>query len=174
MVPSVSTGGLWFIYSYICLCLITEKALDRLFLRVHHRINGHEFEPTPGNSEGLKPGVLLFMGSQRIRNNWATKQQQQQQQQQQHSLKKNMFVLSYCITKIIPLPTQVENIHWCADESLTTSSLETEVRKRKPWCCDCQFLQCKYFHHDCFQDTNMKSLSMWLRRDAYNHLSVVK
>ena len=52
MVPSASTGRLWFIYSYICLCLITEKALDRLFLRVHHRINRHEFEPTPGNSEG--------------------------------------------------------------------------------------------------------------------------
>ena len=43
-----------------------------------------------------------------------------------------MFVLSYCITEIIPLPTQVENIRWCAVESLTTSSLETGVRKRKP------------------------------------------
>ena len=52
MVPSVSTGRLWFIYSYICLCLITEKALDRLFLRVCHRINRREFEPTTGNSEG--------------------------------------------------------------------------------------------------------------------------
>ena len=33
----------------------------------HQRHNGHEFEPTLGDSEGLEPGVLQFMGSQRIR-----------------------------------------------------------------------------------------------------------
>ena len=35
----------------------------------HHRLSGHEFESTPGDSEG--PGkpvlVLQFMGSQRVR-----------------------------------------------------------------------------------------------------------
>ena len=30
----------------------------------HHRLNGHEFEQTLGNSEGQgKPGMLQFMGS---------------------------------------------------------------------------------------------------------------
>ena len=41
----------------------------------HHRLNGHEFEQTPGDSEGRKPGVLLFMGSQRVGHNLATQQQ---------------------------------------------------------------------------------------------------
>ena len=41
----------------------------------HHRLNGHEFEQTPGDSEGRKPGVLLFMGSQRVGHNLATEQQ---------------------------------------------------------------------------------------------------
>ena len=32
----------------------------------HHRLNGHEFEQTPGDGEGLgKPGVLQSVGSQR-------------------------------------------------------------------------------------------------------------
>ena len=31
----------------------------------HHRLNGHEFEQTLGDSEG-KLGMLQFMGSQRI------------------------------------------------------------------------------------------------------------
>ena len=34
----------------------------------HHRLNGHEFEQTPGDGEGQgKPGVLQSMGSQRVR-----------------------------------------------------------------------------------------------------------
>ena len=33
----------------------------------HHRLNGHEFEQTLGDSEGQgKPGVLQFMGWQRV------------------------------------------------------------------------------------------------------------
>ena len=31
----------------------------------HHRLNGHEFEQTQGDSE-RKPGVLQSMGSQRV------------------------------------------------------------------------------------------------------------
>ena len=42
----------------------------------HHRLNEHEFEQTPGDSEGTgKPGVLQSMGSQRVKHNWATEQQ---------------------------------------------------------------------------------------------------
>ena len=34
----------------------------------HHRLNGHEFEKTPGVGDGQwRPGVLQFMGLQRIR-----------------------------------------------------------------------------------------------------------
>ena len=34
----------------------------------HHRLNAHEFEQTPGDSEAHtgKPGVLQFMGLQRV------------------------------------------------------------------------------------------------------------
>ena len=34
----------------------------------HHQLNGHEFEQTPGDSEG-KPGILQSMGSQKVRHN---------------------------------------------------------------------------------------------------------
>ena len=43
----------------------------------HHRLNGHEFEQTPGDGEGQgKPGVLQSMGSQRVEHNLVTEQQQ--------------------------------------------------------------------------------------------------
>ena len=39
----------------------------------HHRLNGHEFGWTPGVGDGQgRPGVLWFMGLQRVRHNWAT------------------------------------------------------------------------------------------------------
>ena len=30
----------------------------------HHQLKEHELEQTPGDSEGQKPGMLQFMGSQ--------------------------------------------------------------------------------------------------------------
>ena len=42
----------------------------------HHWPNGHESEQTQGDSEGQgKPGMLQFMGSQRIGHNLKTEQQ---------------------------------------------------------------------------------------------------
>ena len=48
----------------------------------HHRLNGHEFEQAPGDSEGqgslaslLGLGVLQSMGWPRIRHDLVTKQQ---------------------------------------------------------------------------------------------------
>ena len=38
----------------------------------HHRLNGYEFEWTPGVGDGQRPGVLWFMGSQRVGQDWAT------------------------------------------------------------------------------------------------------
>ena len=32
-----------------------------------HHLDGHEFEQAPGDGEGQGPGVLQFMGSQRVR-----------------------------------------------------------------------------------------------------------
>jgi len=37
----------------------------------HHRLNGHEFGWTPGVGDG-QPGVLRFMGLQRVGHDWAT------------------------------------------------------------------------------------------------------
>ena len=44
----------------------------------HHELNGHEFEQTPGDSEGQGSQftVLQFMGLQRLRHDLATEQQQ--------------------------------------------------------------------------------------------------
>ena len=40
----------------------------------HHRLNGHEFEQTPGDSEEQgKPGMLQAMGSQRVGHDFMTK-----------------------------------------------------------------------------------------------------
>ena len=33
----------------------------------HYCLDGHEFEQAPGDGEGQGPGVLQFMGSQRVR-----------------------------------------------------------------------------------------------------------
>ena len=42
----------------------------------HFWLNGHEFEQAPGDSEGQgRLAVLQSMGSQRVRNDWVTKQQ---------------------------------------------------------------------------------------------------
>ena len=39
----------------------------------HHRLDAHEFEQTLGDSDGQKkPGVMHFMGSQRVRHDWMT------------------------------------------------------------------------------------------------------
>ena len=39
----------------------------------HHRLDGHEFEWTLGVGDGPgRPGVLQFMGSQRVGHNWVT------------------------------------------------------------------------------------------------------
>ena len=39
----------------------------------HHRHSGHEFEQTPGDSEG-QGSLLHFMGLQRVGHNLATEQ----------------------------------------------------------------------------------------------------
>ena len=40
----------------------------------HSRLSEHEFEPNLGDSGGREPGVLQFMGSQRVGHNLATEQ----------------------------------------------------------------------------------------------------
>ena len=40
-----------------------------------NRLNGHESEQTLGDGEGRKPGILQFMGLQRVRHDWVTEQQ---------------------------------------------------------------------------------------------------
>ena len=38
----------------------------------HHRLDGHEFEWTPGVGRTGKPGMLQSVGSQRVGHDWAT------------------------------------------------------------------------------------------------------
>ena len=62
----------------------------------HHRLNGHEFEQTPGVSEGQGSGVLQSTGSQRGRHNLATEQQNLQLCNQNNFLNANLsFSLYY-------------------------------------------------------------------------------
>ena len=60
---------------------LEEKgATEDVMIRLHHLLNGHEFEQTPGSNEGTRnPEVLQSMRLQRVRHNLATEQQQQQQ-----------------------------------------------------------------------------------------------
>ena len=46
----------------------------------HHRLNGHEFEQTPGNTEGKGNLAHCSLWDHRVRPNLATKQQQQDDQ----------------------------------------------------------------------------------------------
>ena len=49
-----------------------RKGRQRMRL-CHHRLNGHEFGCTPGSWWWTgRPGMLQFMGSQRVRHDWAT------------------------------------------------------------------------------------------------------
>ena len=41
----------------------------------HHRLNGHEFEQTPGDGEGQGSLVLQSMGLERVRHDWVTEPQ---------------------------------------------------------------------------------------------------
>ena len=38
----------------------------------HHWLDGHESQWSPGVGDGRRPGVLRFMGSQRVGHDWAT------------------------------------------------------------------------------------------------------
>ena len=38
----------------------------------HHQLDGLESEWTPGDGDGQEANMLWFMGSQRVRHNWAT------------------------------------------------------------------------------------------------------
>ena len=42
----------------------------------YHQLSGHEFKQTLGDGRTGKPGVLQFMGLQRVGHDLATKQQQ--------------------------------------------------------------------------------------------------
>ena len=44
-------------------------------VRYHHCLNGHEFEQTPGDSEGQEAWHAAVMGLQRVRHDLATEQQ---------------------------------------------------------------------------------------------------
>ena len=46
----------------------------------HHRLNGHEFEQTPGNTEGKGNLARCSLWDHRVRPNLATEQQQQDDQ----------------------------------------------------------------------------------------------
>ena len=51
---------------------------DEIF-RQHHQLSGHEFEQTPGDSEGQGgPCMLQSMQLKRVRQDLATEQQQQE------------------------------------------------------------------------------------------------
>ena len=56
--------------------------------REHHRLCGHEFEQTPGYSEGQRPGLLQSMESQRVRQDLGTKQQQHFQDEKKNETHK--------------------------------------------------------------------------------------
>ena len=54
-----------------------KRTAEAEMVREHHRLSDHEFEQTPGDSEGQ--GSLASCspwGSQRVRHNWAAEQQQ--------------------------------------------------------------------------------------------------
>ena len=66
--------GCWYFSQQPWFQLGIHPARHFAWCTLHHWLSGHEFEQTLGDNEG-KPGVLQFMGSQRVRHNLATEQQ---------------------------------------------------------------------------------------------------
>ena len=52
-----------------------ETAKDKM-IRYHHQLNGHEFEQTPGDSEGQRSLIFCSPWGRRVGHNLATEQQQ--------------------------------------------------------------------------------------------------
>ena len=46
-----------------------KQATEDKMVGWHHGLSGHEYEQTLGDGETGKPGMLQFMGSQRVRHN---------------------------------------------------------------------------------------------------------
>ena len=59
-----------------------RKRGQQRMVRQHHRLKGHEFEQTLGNSGGLRLGMLQSMRSHRVRHDLMTEQQQQDAEEQ--------------------------------------------------------------------------------------------
>ena len=54
-----------------------ESQMHRIERTMHHWLNGHEFEQTPGDGEGQwSLACCSPWGKQRVRHDWATEQQQ--------------------------------------------------------------------------------------------------
>ena len=53
-----------------------EKVSEDEMVGWHHRCNGHELGQISGDGGTGRPGVLQFMGLQRVRSDWATEKQQ--------------------------------------------------------------------------------------------------
>ena len=66
----------------------------------HHQLNGHEFEQTPGDSEGVKLGMLQSMKLQRVRHDLAT--EEQQQSQRPHPVLRGAQKLRWPFSVILP------------------------------------------------------------------------
>ena len=79
----------------------------------HHRLNGHGFGWTPGVGDGQgglaccswwwtgRPGVLWFMGSQRVRHDWATELN---------------WMAERPVTGLLQFPTVGMRKNWCGAE----------------------------------------------------------
>ena len=57
--------------------MVKKRVTEDKMVWWYHQLNGHEFEQTPGDSEGHRSQGLQSMGLQRLRHDLATKQQQQ-------------------------------------------------------------------------------------------------
>ena len=52
-----------------------QRMIEHEMVGWHHQINGHEFQQTLGMMKEIrKPGMLQFMGSQRVGHDWVTEQ----------------------------------------------------------------------------------------------------
>ena len=74
-----------------------KQATEDEMVGWHHWLNGHEFEQTPGDSEGQ--GSLKSMGLQRVRHDWATELTEEQFgcfQIWQLWIKHKTFVCGFC------------------------------------------------------------------------------
>ena len=79
----------------------------------HHRLDGHGFGWTLGVGDGRRPGVLRFVGSQRVRQDWATELNWTDSAYKLNKQGDNITALMYSFPNLQPVCCSMYSFNCC-------------------------------------------------------------